>query len=96
MRNILKVSSDIESLVDNVLNMQENTIEEKMKKSNSINKLVNEILNLLKIDTSESTRMLELSEKLIKKQSELFESLSHQLFDTQKVLSNANVTKKEL
>ena len=40
MRNILKVSSDIESLVDNVLNMQENTIEEKMKKSNSINKLM--------------------------------------------------------
>lgn len=96
MRNILKVSSDIESLVDNVLNMQENTIEEKMKKSNSINKLVNEILNLLKIDTSESTRMLELSEKLIKKQSELFELLSHQLFDTQKILSNKNVTKKEL
>lgn len=96
MRNILKVSSDIESLVDNVLNMQENTIEEKMKKSNSINKLVHEILNLLKIDTSESTRMLELSEKLIKKQSELFELLSHQLFDTQKILSNKNVTKKEL
>ena len=61
-----------------------------MDKNNAIGKLINQILSVLKlsIDKNESTRLIELSERLIKKQTQLFESLSHQLFDTQKILSN--------
>lgn len=95
MRNIKKENINFDELIVEVLKMKEFTVKEKMDKNNAIGKLINQILSVLKlsIDKNESTRLIELSERLIKKQTQLFESLSHQLFDTQKVLSNA---KKDL